>query len=185
LLDRHVRNGADRTGEAMNETVTTQPTAGDPFGLISGGEGVITGTVVCAAVIAATAGEITTTSRLLLAITGTVGVYWLAHLHARALGGAIAAGHHPLRALNHALVHTWPIAAASLLPSAILLVAELLGAELITAAWISLWATVALLGGYSYVAGRRGGLGRLGSLACATAGAALGLVVAILKAALH
>lgn len=68
-------------------------------------------------------------------------------------------GHHPFRALRDALVQIWPIAAASLLPLAIILIAEVLGTGLATAvvdrrvlagaAWISLWASVALLGGYS------------------------------------
>jgi hypothetical protein len=68
---------------------------------------------------------------------------------------------------------------------AILLVAELFGADLRRAGWIALWSTVGLLALYSYVAGSRGGLGPAGRVACSLAGAALGLVVALLKATLH
>ncbi len=157
----------------------------DPFNLISGGEGIITGTVVCAAVIAAGAGHFDSTAQLSLAILGTVFVYWLAHLHARTLGKAVAHRHHPLAALKDAAAHTWPVATASLLPVGILFVAELAGAELDTAAWIALWATIALLAGYSFLAGRRGGLGMWGSVASAAAGAAVGVFVVLLKTALH
>src|SRR5262245_59181429 len=131
----------------------------DPFGLFRGGEGIITGTVVCAAVIAAGAGHIHTTRQLSAAIVGTVTVYWLAHLHAHAIGGAVSEGHHPMVALRRAVAHTWTIAAASLLPLAVLLLSELAGADLEQGAWIALWASVALLAFYSYLAGRRGGLG--------------------------
>ncbi len=82
------------------------------------------------------------------------------------------------------MAHTWTIAAASLLPVVVLLGAEIAGAELMDAAWIALWATVALLALYSFLAGWLGGLGIPGSLACALAGVALGLLVTLLKVAL-
>ncbi|UYM05643.1 hypothetical protein [Solicola gregarius] len=157
----------------------------DPLGLYRGGEGLITGTVVCASVIAAAAGHIHSTARLTLAIFGTVFVYWLAHLHARAIGSAVADQQHPYTAVGAAVSHTWPVAAASLLPICVLLVADVAGATLRTAAWIALWATIGLLGLYSYLAGRRGGLGTWGSVASACAGAALGVLIVGLKAALH
>ncbi len=162
----------------------SRPGLVDPFGLVRGGEGIITGTVVCAAVIAAAAGHTSSTAQLVAAMIGTVFVYWLAHLHAETIGGAVSEGQHPLAALRSAAAHTWTILAASLVPVVILLVAELAGADLRDAAWIALWATVALLALYSFLAGRRGGLGLAGSLASALAGAALGLLVTLLKAAL-
>ena len=160
--------------------------AGDPLGMLrGGGEGIITGTVVCAAVIAATAGHVDTTRQLTVAILGTVFVYWLAHLHAHTIGHAVSSGMHPLKALRSGVTHTWPIAAASLLPIGILLIAEIAGAELRKASLIALYATIGLLAGYSYLAGRRSGLGTGGSLLSAAAGAALGIIIVLLKAALH
>jgi hypothetical protein len=158
---------------------------GDPFGLYRGAEGLITGTVVCAAALAYGAGHLDTTATLCMAILGTVLVYWLAHLHAETLGDALTHGHHPLQALRHAVAGTWLIAGVSVLPVAILLLAELLGADLSTAAWIALIATIALLTVYSYLAGARGGLGISGRLTSAAAGAGLGILVALLKVALH
>src|SRR5689334_19048171 len=84
----------------------------DPLGLING-EGVITGTIVSAAVIAASAGHLEE-SHIVLAILGTAFIYWLAHLHARTLGDAVKHRTHPVNALKEALAETWPILAASL-----------------------------------------------------------------------
>jgi hypothetical protein len=145
----------------------------------------ITGTVVCAAVIAYAAPKFGSTGPLCLAILGTVVVYWLAHLHAETLGSALTHQHHPLVALRHALAETWPIAGVSVLPVGILLLAELFGAELRTAAWVALIATIGLLTAYSYMAGARGGLDARGRIVSAAAGAALGILVALLKVALH
>ena len=101
------------------------------------------------------------------------------------LGSAMTRGHHPLAAFRHAVWETWPIAGASVVPLAVLLVAELLGAELRTAAWVALSATVGLLGVYSYIAGVRGGLDTGGRILSALAGLALGLLVVLLKVGLH
>ncbi len=157
----------------------------DLLGLRRGGEGAITGTVVCAAAISYSAGHVDSTLRLCLTILGTVGVYWVAHLHAVTIGSALTHRHHPLTAVRHALVETLPIAGASIVPLAVLLVTRLFGADLRTSAWAALIATIVLLAAYSYIAGVRGGLDRRGSLACAAAGAGVGLLVVGLKVALH
>jgi hypothetical protein len=155
----------------------------DPLGMING-EGVITGTVVSAAVIAAAAGHLEET-RIVLAILGTAFIYWLAHLHARTLGDAVKHRTHPKDALREALAETWPILAAALVPAAILLVTQLAGVKIRTGAWIAVIASTVLLTVYSFLAGRRGGLGLGGSLASAAVGLALGLLVIGLKASLH
>jgi hypothetical protein len=159
---------------------------GDRLALLSeGAEGTITGTVVCAAVIAYGAGHLDSIAQLTVAMLGTVAVYWLAHLHAVTIGTSLTHQHHPLKALEHALGETWPILGASVAPVGVLLVSALFGAELRTAAWIAMIATIALLTAYSYVAGARGGLDTWGRIASAGAGAGLGILVALLKVALH
>jgi hypothetical protein len=155
----------------------------DPLGMING-EGVITGTVVSAAVIAAAAGHLEET-RIVLAILGTAFIYWLAHLHARTLGDAVKRHTHPIEALKEALAETWPILAAAVVPAVILLVTQLAGVKIRTGAWIAVIASTVLLTVYSFLAGRRGGLGIGGSLVSAAVGAALGLLVVGLKASLH
>jgi hypothetical protein len=140
---------------------------------------------VCAAAIAYSADHIESTARLCVAIFGTVGVYWLAHLHAQTLGSSLTHRHHPLAAFRHALAETAPIVGASVVPVAVLLVSEIAGADLRAAAWIALIATIGLLTVYSYLAGARGGLDLGGRIASAAAGAAIGVLVALLKVALH
>src|SRR5215217_4842788 len=155
----------------------------DPLGMING-EGVITGTVVSSAVIAASVGHLEET-RLVIAILATAFIYWLAHLHARTLGDAVKHRTHPVDALKEALAETWPILAASLVPAVILLVTQLVGVRIRTGAWIAVIASTVLLTVYSFLAGRRGGLGMGGGLLSAAIGAALGLLVVLLKASLH
>ncbi len=157
----------------------------DPLGLVAGGEGTITGTVVCAAAIAYAGGHTDSVWELSGVILGTVVVYWVAHLHAVTLGSSLTHRHHPLAAFQHALRETWPIIGASVVPLAVLLVTSLLGAELRTAAWAALIATIALLTAYSYIAGARGGLDTGGRIASAAAGLGLGLLVVLLKVGLH
>ena len=155
----------------------------DPLGMING-EGVITGTVVSAAVIAAAVGHLEET-RLVLTILGTAFIYWLAHLHARTLGDAVKHHTHPVDALKEALAETWPILAAALVPAVILIVTQLAGLPIRTDAWIAVIASTVLLTAYSFFAGRRGGLGLGGSVLSACIGALLGLMVIGLKASLH
>jgi hypothetical protein len=157
----------------------------DARALFRGSEEAITGTVVCAAAIAAGAGHLKTTGQLSLAILGTVFVYWIAHLHAETIGSGLTHRHHPLAAIRHAFWGTLPIAGASVMPLAVLLVTTVLGADLTTAAWTALIASIGLLSVYSYVAGARGGLDTSGRLASAAAGAGVGLLVVLLKVALH
>ena len=157
----------------------------DPFGLFAGGEGTITGTVVCAAVLAYAGNSSDSVWRLSGAILGTVAVYWIAHLHAETIGSSLTHAHHPRAAFQHALAETWPIMGASAAPIAALVGSYLLGAELRTASWIALGLCIALLAGYSYVAGVRSGLDLRGRLASAAAGAGVGLLVVLLKVALH
>ena len=155
----------------------------DPLGMING-EGVITGTVVSSAVIAAAAGHLEET-HLVIAILGTAFIYWLAHVHARTLGDAVKHRTHPVDALKEALAETWPILAAACVPAVILLVVQLFGGDIRTAAWVAVIASTVLLTIYSFLAGRRGGLGLRGCLVSAAIGAGLGLLVIGLKAGLH
>jgi len=156
-----------------------------PLRLVSGSESAIIGTVVCAAVIAYGVGHAASTGQLSIAIVGTVGVYWVAHLHAVTISSALTHGHHPSEAVRHALAETAPIAAASIIPLGVLLLTNLAGASLSGSAWTALLVTIGLLAFYSYVAGARGGLDLSGRIASALAGAGIGLLVALLKVALH
>lgn len=153
----------------------------DPLGLARGGEGAITGTVVCAAAIAAGAGTVDSTAQLSVAILGTVLVYWIAHLHAITIGNAMNRERHPMLALRTAFVEALPILGASVVPLGVLLLMRLFGATMRTGAWTALYATIVLLAFYSYRAGAAGGLSRRGRLASALVGALVGVLVVVLK----
>jgi hypothetical protein len=170
------------TNESRRTPADVEPER-DPLGMING-EGVITGTVVSCAVIAAAVGHLEET-RLVIAILATAFIYWLAHLHARTLGDAVKHRTHPVDALKEALAETWPILAAALVPAIILVIAQLAGAQIRLAAWIAVIASTVLLTVYSFFAGRRGGLGLGGSLVSASVGATLGILIIVLKAGLH
>ena len=86
----------------------------------------------------------------------------LPHLHASTLGSVLTHEHHPLAALRAELPETAPILGAVVPLVAVLVGVDLLGGDLSTAAWAALWVSIALLVIYSYIAGVRGGLGRVG-----------------------
>ena len=148
-------------------------------------EGRITGTVVCAAAIAWSAEHTDTTAQLSLTIFSTVLVYWLAHFHALTIGHAMAYRHHPVIAARRALRDSAPILGVSIVPLVALLVLNLFGVDLRTAAWAALFLSIGLLALYSYLAGLRSGMELAGRIVFAAAGAALGVIVATLKVALH
>ena len=72
----------------------------EPLGLVRGGEGAITGTVVCAAAIAYAGDRVESVAHLSAVILGTVAVYWIAHLHAITIGSALTHRHHPVAAFR-------------------------------------------------------------------------------------
>lgn len=161
------------------------PARPDPLGLVTGGDETITGSVVCAAVIAYAAETSDSVYQLCTAILATVAVYWLAHLHADTIGSALTHEHHPRAAFQHALIESWPIMGAAGLPVMVLIASSAFGAELQTAAWLALGVSITLIAAYSYLAGIRGGLTTWGRIACAGVGAGLGVLVALMKVALH
>ena len=83
------------------------------------------------------------------------------------------------------MAETWSILAAWVVPAVILIIVQLVGGTILAAAWTAVIASAALLTVYSFLAGRRGGLGPIGSLVSAALGALLGLLVIALKASLH
>jgi hypothetical protein len=66
-----------------------------------------------------------------------------------------------------------------------LFLTQVFGIKIRTGAWIAVIASTVLLTIYSFLAGRRGGLGLGGSVLSAAIGALLGILVIGLKAALH
>lgn len=151
-----------------------------PF--LQSSESMITGTVVCAAVIATVGGSGHSTRELGTALLATSLVYWLAHVYAHAIAAAVIDRHHPWHAVRHAFKRTWSILGAGLLLVAVLVLADLVGFDPEGAAWVAMDAAILLLAVYGFHAGRRSGLEMTTSIGCGVAGAALGILVALLKA---
>lgn len=164
---------------------TTPPRRPRILRLLTADESAIMGTVVCAAVIAYGVGHADSTAQLSAGIVATVGVYWIAHLHAVTIGNSYTHGHHPFRAVRNALAETAPLAAASIIPLVVLLATRLAGAGLGASAWTALFTTIALLAVYSYLASVRAGLDLFGRIASAVVGAGIGGLIALMKVALH
>lgn len=153
--------------------------------LIRHAESAMTGTMVCAAVIAASAGHIDSIRSLEIAIVVTVGSYWLVHLYAATLALIINDRHHPWLALRQAVRHTWLSVGASLLPVGVLVISDRLGAEISTSALIALAVTVGLLAVYGGIAGRMAGFAPFGVVVASLLGALFGLLLVLVKVAVH
>ncbi len=153
--------------------------------LLRNAESAMTGTVVCAAVIAASAGHTESIRSLEITIIVTVGGYWLVHLYAITLAMIISNRHRPWLALRLAAEHSWLSAGASLVPVAVLVVADRLGATIISSAFVALAVTVGLLAVYGAIAGHRAGFGRFGIGLSAAFGAGFGLLLVVIKVAVH
>jgi hypothetical protein len=120
---------------------------------------------------------------VLLAATGLV--FWLAHWYARLVGDRIH--HAPLdwHEVQRSARHEWPLFQAAMPPAAAALVVGLTGASNIAAAWAAL--AVALVGqvGWATFAISRAGASRPLVLVTALVNLGLGVLIVILKAALH
>ncbi|CAO5190132.1 conserved hypothetical protein [Frankia sp. AiPs1] len=95
------------------------------------------------------------------------------------------AASHGLRVVWPALVASWPLARASLLPLGVLVVARLLGASMDNAQEAALWACVLLLAVWGLLAGRAGGLAGWRLVRYTLGSCLFGLVLVALETAIH
>jgi hypothetical protein len=141
----------------------------------------IYGTIITAAIIAATGQKLSTVA-LAVAVVVTLLVYWVAEEYAEVLGEQAEGGRLPTWAsIRGVLVSTWPMVSASYAPLVALVLARLSGASALTAANVGLAVAVILLTIHGWSAGRAARLrGRQLLLATAVA-AGLGIVMILLK----
>jgi hypothetical protein len=148
--------------------------------------GAIYGSLLAASVIVGAAGEHGLRPLLLAALLVATGVvFWLAHVYARLVGERIEHVVINRREIRQVGRHEWPLLGAALPPATAALLVGLLGAGQAAAAWAALivatagqvgWATVGTI--------RAGAPGRLVVLS-ALVNLVLGLVIVLLKSALH
>jgi hypothetical protein len=140
----------------------------------------IYGSIITAAIIAASSGLPTTA--IAAAVLVTLVVYWLAEGYAELLGEQTAGGKLPNRArIRDTLGGTWPMVSACYLPLVALLIARVAGASPLTAANTGLAVAIVMLTVHGWLAGRSAQLSGW-KLAVATSVAALlGITMILLK----
>lgn len=144
------------------------------------------GAVVTASVLVVVSVHAPDDDRVVLAAIVVSAVYWLTHVYVDAVGGRFADPDHPSHTrLVHALGDNWSILIGSAPPIVVLVLARALGADAVTASWIGLWYTVAMIVGVgAYAAHRAGARGWQLALETAVAGC-FGVAVILLKYSLH
>lgn len=141
----------------------------------------IYGTIITAAVIAATGIRLTTLA-LVVSVLVTLLVYWVAEEYAELLGEQLEAGRLPTwLEIRTALAATWPMVSASYVPLLALVLARWLGASPSAAANVGLVVAVLLMIFYGWSAGRAARVDGKRLFVITSVAAALGLMMIVLK----
>ena len=144
----------------------------------------IYGLIVGAAVM--TASHASTAVATVVVVLVTLTVYWAAERYARILAERIHEGQHPgWPAVRTQLTSGWEMITTSLVPLGVLLVAKLAGGTLRNAIIAGLVCATVLLGAAGWRIGRGGRLSPLEQAVSAAVAAMFGVVMIVLKAALH
>ncbi len=142
----------------------------------------IYGTLLAAATIAGVADASHDLRAIALAVVTTVGVYWIAHAYAEVLS-RVEPGSRTWASTRHELATSLPMVTACAVPVALLILAELVGASVQTAAVLALGLAVLQLMWWGYTTPASGGRGkRLGS---SLLFGGLGVAIVVLKLLVH
>jgi len=119
----------------------------------------------------------------LLIVTGFV--FWLAHAYAQLVGDRIQHAMFDSAEIARVARHEWPLLQSAFLPAAAAVLFGVLGAGNAAATWAALITAIAAQIGWATLASVRAGAN--GRLVAATAlvNLALGLIIVVLKSALH
>lgn len=146
------------------------------------------GVILVAGMIVVSASHDAAAVEVLVSVVVTVVVFWAAHVYA----GTVA--HHGLEhgrkvtlreSFGHALRRSLGLLVSSLVPVALLALGAMNVLEEERAIWLALWSGVAVLAVLGYVAFARRGVGIWWRLLGAAGTAAFGMVLILLKAAIH
>ncbi|MGH3197762.1 MAG: hypothetical protein ACRDOH_08215 [Streptosporangiaceae bacterium] len=141
----------------------------------------IYGTIITAAVIAATGPHLATLA-LVVSVLVTLLVYWVAEEYAELLGEQLEGGRLPTwQDVRAALAATWPMVSASYVPLLALVLARWFGASSSAAANVGLVVAVILMIFYGWSAGRAAQLDGKRLFIISSMAAALGLMMIVLK----
>jgi hypothetical protein len=148
--------------------------------------GVVYGTILVGALLAAESGVHDGYSDLIGSTTLVLGVYWLAHSYSTILGRRLSRQEHlTAGALVRALGHEWSIVRGASIPVLTLLVAWAVGASETTGVDAAVWAAVASLVVFELLAGLRAGSTPREFALEGLVGAAMGLAIFALKSLAH
>jgi positive regulator of sigma E activity len=144
----------------------------------------IYGVIVSAAVM--TASQADTGLTVVLAVLGTLVIYWGAERYSRIVAERIHEGHHPSwTTVRHHLTHGWEMVTASTLPLVVLAVLSALDVELSTAVLAALGCSTALLCVAGWAVGRHGRLSTPERVASSAVAGMFGILFILLKTLLH
>ena len=143
----------------------------------------IYGTIISASVLAAADED--DALEVAAGIFITLLVYWLAERWSELVAGHLRGEPYSWQYGRRVFLHGWPLVQASYGPMLVLILAEVLGADVEEAIELALWATIITLIGLGALVGRRAGLGRWGVVFSAAFVGVLGLLLIVLKALLH
>lgn len=143
--------------------------------------GVVAGSVLAISSIHAPGGE-----HVALATAGVTVVYWLAHVYVEAVGGRFEDQENATHVrLATAVKDNVEVLIGAVPPIVVFLLARLLGLDVRGAAWVALWFTFAMLTFAGALAAYLAGARRWALVAEASLAGVFGLLVILLKYALH
>lgn len=144
------------------------------------------GAIVAATALAIAGTHLQAPHFVVLAILGSLTIYWLSHVYVHTVADHVA---DPGASLRHVVGASFrnetPLLLGGLPTAAVYLAAILLSAEMDTAAFVALWFTVAMLGATGFAAGRRAGATGWRLAAESLVAAGFGVIAVGLKIAIH
>jgi hypothetical protein len=149
-------------------------------------EGVVYGTILIGALIAAESGTHEGYLDMIGSTTLALGIFWLAHSYSTILGRRLSYREHlSMGALARALGREWSIVRGASVPLLALLVAWAAGASETTGVDAAVWAAIASLLMFELLAGLRAGSTPREFALEAGVGATMGLAILALKSLAH
>lgn len=168
-----------RTARSRRAAVTTRLRAADAAGLLYGA-------LVTAAVLAVVSAHSTRPGSVLASVGLVLLAYWLAHVYTRALSERLSDPGRRLGArIREAAKEEVAVLQGGLPAVAVFVLATLLGTDPAAAGTLALWFSVAMLAAVGYLAGHAAGVSGWELVAETLTAALFGVLIVVLKAAMH
>jgi hypothetical protein len=147
---------------------------------------IVYGTIVVAVLLSAETAAKETYAKTVLAVVIAVLAYWFAHSYAESAAGRMSnRSRLTVTALVQSMRHESPIVFGAALPLVPVLISWIAGGTLASAVSAAIWTAAGLIVVYEFVAGLRAHLSGAKLIAQTLVGAALGVLVIVLKLVIH